>query len=135
MLVITRAVAWIVIISLIVFNIVPAPMRPRTGVSHNLEHFGSFLFAGILWYLAYANRLLLWLGTLLVFAGSIELLQILVPGRHARFTDFAADALGGCVGMLIAYLVARRYGGRRVPSAGGRSMKPPLDVTRTRTPS
>ena len=73
MLKITRAVAWIVVIGLIVISLVPAPLRPGTGVSHNFEHFGSFLLAGVLWYLAYADRLLLWLGTVVAFAGGIEL--------------------------------------------------------------
>jgi VanZ family protein len=109
MLKITRVAAWIVVIGLIVISFVPAPLRPGTGVSHNFEHFGGFLLAGILWYLGYADRLLLWLGTVVVFAGGIELLQILVPGRHARFADFAADVLGGCAGILITFFVTRRY--------------------------
>jgi VanZ family protein len=88
-------------------SLVPAPLRPGTGVSHNLEHFGSFLLAGIIWRLAYFGRLLLWLGTMVIFAGGIELLQILVPGRHARFSDFVVDAVGGCTGNL-GYL----FGGR-----------------------
>jgi VanZ like family len=108
MLGIVRAVAWILVIGLIVITLVPAPLRPGTGVSHNFEHFGSFLLAGIFWYLAYADRLLLWLGTMLIFAGGIELLQVLIPGRHARFIDFAADAIGGCAGILITFLVADR---------------------------
>ena len=107
MLAITRAVAWIIVISLIIFSLVPAPLRPVTGVSHNFEHFGSFLLVGIIWCLAYANRPLLWLGTMAMFAGGIELLQILVPGRHARFSDFAVDAVGGCAGILVTFLVAR----------------------------
>ena len=57
--------------------------------------------AGIIWRLAYADRLVFWLGTMPVFAGSVELLQVFVPGRHARLSDFAVDALGGCIGILI----------------------------------
>ena len=109
MLAITRAVAWIFIISLIVLSLVPAPLRPVTGVSHNFEHFWSFLPVGIIWCLAYSNRPLLWLGTMVMFAGGIELLQILVPGRHARFSDFAVDAVGGSVGILVTFLVVRCY--------------------------
>jgi VanZ family protein len=104
-----RALAWIVVIGLIMASIVPAPLRPGTGASHNLEHFGSFLFAGIIWCLAYSGRLLLWLGTMFIFAGSVELLQILVPGRHARFSDFVVDVVGGCAGILVAFLVVGFY--------------------------
>ena len=88
-----RVIAWIIVIGLIMISLAPAPLRPGTGVSHNLEHFGSFLIAGIIWRLAYADRLVLWLGTMPVFAGGVELLQIFVPGRHARLSDFAVDAL------------------------------------------
>ena len=113
----TRVVAWIIVIGLIMISLVPAPLRPGTGVSHNLEHFGSFLLAGIIWSLAYADRLVLLLGAMPVFAGSVELLQIFVPGRHARLSDFAVDALGGCVGILITFLVAARYRALVNPSA------------------
>jgi hypothetical protein len=104
-----RAGAWIVVIGLIMASIVPAPLRPGTGASHNLEHFGSFLLAGIIWRLAYSGRLLLWLATMVIFAGGVELLQILVPGRHARFSDFLVDVVGGCAGILVTFLVIGYY--------------------------
>ena len=115
----TRVTAWIIVIGLIMISFVPAPLRPGTGVSHNLEHFGSFLLAGIIWCLAYVDRPVLWLGTMPVFSGIVELLQIFVPGRHARLSDFAADALGGCVGILITFLVAARYRALVSPSVRG----------------
>ena len=117
----TRVIAWIILIGLIVISLVPAPLRPGTGVSHNLEHFSSFLLAGIIWCLAYADRLVLWLGTMPVFAGSVELLQIFVPGRHARLSDFAVDALGGCVGILFTFLMAGPYRALVSPSVRGLS--------------
>jgi VanZ family protein len=33
--------------------------------------------------------------------GVIEILQLWAPGRHARFEDFAVDALAACVGLTI----------------------------------
>jgi VanZ family protein len=101
-------VAWIIVIGLIMISLVPAPLRPGTGVSHNLEHFGSFLLTGVIWSLAYVDWLVLLLGAMPVFAGCVELLQIFVPGRHARLSDFAVDALGGCIGILIIFLAAAR---------------------------
>ena len=99
---IMRAVAWNLVVGLVIITLAPAPLRPITGVSHNFEHFGAFLIAGVFWGFAYTERLRRWLGAVVIFAGSIELLQFLVPGRHARFADFVADTLGGCVGILIA---------------------------------
>jgi VanZ family protein len=98
---ILRGVAWIVILALVMISLAPASLRPRTGISHNFEHFGAFLVAGVFWGFAYTEGLRLWFGPVLIFAGSIELLQLLVPGRHARFTDFVVDTLGGYAGILI----------------------------------
>jgi VanZ family protein len=37
--------------------------------------------------------------------GVLELLQLLVPGRHARLEDFIVDAIAACVGFVIAALL------------------------------
>ena len=109
MLALIRTAAWIVVLGLIVVSVVPAPLRPGTGVSHSFEHFCAFLLAGAIWYLAYPDRLTLWLGSAVAYAAGIELIQTAAPGRHARLSDFAFDALGACLGLLISFVVARRY--------------------------
>ena len=45
---------------------------------------------------------------LLLFAGTIELAQIVVPGRHARLTDFIVDAVAMCIGVAVTSIVATR---------------------------
>jgi VanZ family protein len=100
-LAIIRLAAWIVVLGLILLSVVPPSLRPESDLSHNLEHLVSFFLAGILWHLAYSSRLLLWLGVAVLYAGGIELLQLLAPGRHARFTDFVVDALGAWSGILV----------------------------------
>jgi VanZ family protein len=40
-------------------------------------------------------------------AGALEMLQVLVPGRHARLSDFVVDALGACFGVAISRWLAR----------------------------
>jgi VanZ family protein len=37
--------------------------------------------------------------------GVLELLQFLVPGRHARLEDFIVDAIAACAGFVIAALI------------------------------
>jgi VanZ family protein len=37
--------------------------------------------------------------------GVLELLQFLVPGRHARLEDFIVDAIAACIGFVIAALI------------------------------
>ncbi len=34
--------------------------------------------------------------------GLLEILQLWVPGRHARFEDFVVDALAACAGLTVA---------------------------------
>jgi len=41
-------------------------------------------------------------GLSVVLIGILELLQLFVPGRHARLEDFLVDALAVCVGLAVA---------------------------------
>jgi VanZ family protein len=107
MLLLTRLAAWLVISLLVLFTIVPPSIRPSTGVSHHLEHFGSFVLAGVLYSLAYRGPLLRQLISAVLFAVGIELIQILVPGRHARLVDLVVDALGACTGIVLGFILDR----------------------------
>ena len=79
---------------------------PRDDAPHALEHFVIFAATGFAFGLGYGSRYLIPIG-LVVFAGAIELAQLLVPGRHARLSDFVVDALAACIGFLASY-VARK---------------------------
>src|SRR5262245_12270143 len=129
MLAVSRTVAWILVIGLIAISVVPAPLRPNTGVWHDFEHFCAFLLVGVVWYLAYAHHLMLWLGSAVAFAGGIELIQAAAPGRHARLSDFAFDAFGACVGILISFVVMRRFSGLQ---AAGLRPRTSISVNRHR---
>jgi VanZ family protein len=83
--------------------IAPPSARPDSGVPHDLEHFASFFITGALWYMGYPRRLLLCLAFVVLFAGALELLQMPVPGRHARILDFVVDALGAWTGSVAAF--------------------------------
>ena len=110
-----RLAAWTVTILLVALSVVPPNLRPQTILPHNLEHFASFVLVGILWSVGYPRRLLLWLSAAVAFAASLELLQLVMPGRHARLIDFLMDAIGACVGVLVGFIVLRW------PTAGRRS--------------
>jgi len=47
-------------------------------------------------------------GAAFAFAGLLELLQLFVPGRHARLSDFAIDALSALLGIALAGLIDRK---------------------------
>jgi VanZ family protein len=100
-----RLMGWLAVSMLVVLSVVPAAERPVTPMPHSLEHFISFALAGALQYLGYAGRLVPWLLITSAFAGGIELLQLAIPGRHARFSDFVVDALAACIGVLIGFAI------------------------------
>ena len=56
-------------------------------------------------------------GLSVVLIGVLELLQLFVPGRHARLEDFVVDALAACIGFAIVavggWLVRSRWRRRR----------------------
>ena len=98
-----RIFAWSLAAAIIVLSVVPPSIRPTTQASHGLEHFAIFLITGVAFAAAYPNRLKTLLGLLILFCAAIELVQIWVPGRHARMTDFIVDALGSCFGLGLIY--------------------------------
>ena len=90
-MVITRGLAWFGIMAIGILSVVPADVRPTTGAAPGFEHLAAFgLVAGVF---AFGYRLSL--GRLLLLAflycGGIELLQVPVPTRHARLSDFVID--------------------------------------------
>ncbi len=100
--------AWFLATAIVVLSLVPPDFRPVTGVPHALEHFVIFAATGLAFGLAYGPRYLIPIA-LVIFAGAIEVAQLFVPGRHARLSDFIVDALAACIGVLVSYLVARKF--------------------------
>lgn len=103
----TRILAWSLGVAIVVLSVVPPTLRPETGLPHSLEHFGIFFTTGAAFGLAYHRSYLLLLPVLVIFAGCIEILQLIVPGRHARLSDFIVDALAVFVGAVMALLMRR----------------------------
>lgn len=101
-----RALTWILIALILVLSLVPPSLRPVTGAPHNLEHFAIFALCGFCFGLGYGIRLTPAIG-LAAFSAVVEVLQLLVPGRHARLVDLVVDSLACGAGMLIAWLVIR----------------------------
>jgi VanZ family protein len=95
------ALAWSLAAAIVILTVVPPSFRPVTGLPHALEHFVMFALCGGAFGLAYRLRGIFEGAALVAFAGAIELLQLIVPGRHARLSDFVVDAIASCVGVLI----------------------------------
>ena len=102
-----RFLAWTVLSAIVVLTYVPPAWRVVTGASHAAEHFAVFLLAGGFFALGYRRKLAA-VGILaVVFTALIELLQHFVPGRHARASDFAVNALAACTGIAAVWLFYR----------------------------
>ena len=87
-------------------------LRPDAGFeSGNIDHFFAYLVLGALTAWIHGNRLQTrWLLILIpLYAGLLELGQLLVPGRHATIENFLASVIGAWAGVVIGK-AARRLG-------------------------
>jgi VanZ family protein len=104
---IIRLIAWVLLATAVVLTVVPAHFRPVTGFPSPVEHFAMFFLIGSAFALGYSRSDYPLCGAALAFAGSLELLQFFVPGRHARLSDFAIDALATVIGIALSGLINR----------------------------
>jgi VanZ family protein len=111
-LVLARVGGWTLVAAIVILSAVPATLRPETGMPHHLEHFAIYWATGLAFALGYSLTPLL-ATFLVVFSGAVEILQLFVPGRHARLSDFMVDALASVLGLMTVLLVAQMRNRRR----------------------
>jgi VanZ family protein len=104
-----RVVAWILAVTVAVLSIVPPELRPETGVPHYFEHFLIYAAMAAAFGLGYERSANALATILVAFCGLIEILQLFVPGRHARLLDFAIDAVATCFGVAVASFLKMLY--------------------------
>ncbi|WP_375411183.1 VanZ family protein [uncultured Bradyrhizobium sp.] len=98
---ILRIIAWLLTAAVTFATLGPARLRPHSDLGQDGEHALAFVLVGLAFGLAYPRRLLIAsIATILI--GALELLQLWMPGRHARLEDFIVDALAACVGIAAA---------------------------------
>jgi VanZ family protein len=101
-----RAAAWLILAVIALLSLVPPTARP-TVAPHILEHAGAFLLDGLAFSVAYpGHERWLCIGAV-AFCGGIELAQLMVPGRHARVSDFVVDAVAACIGICAGSVLMR----------------------------
>jgi hypothetical protein len=106
--VVARVLAWIGILTIIVLSIVPADERPVTGAGHLPEHVAAFVPVAAAFAVGYHRLSLMWrLSLAFLFCGGIELLQIPLPTRHARVTDFIIDLFASWSAIAITLTVEK----------------------------
>jgi hypothetical protein len=104
---ISRATAWSVLATIVLLTIVPPGLRPITPMPHNIEHAAIVAVDGLAFGIAYRGHALLLSIAALPLCGGLELAQLFVPGRHARISDFVADAIAALMGIAAAKLCER----------------------------
>ncbi|WP_431309608.1 VanZ family protein [Bradyrhizobium iriomotense] len=80
----------------------PQGARPYPVLGQQGDHALAFLLVGIFFGLAYPQRRWTVSAVAIALIGLLEILQLWVPGRHARFEDFVVDALSASVGFALS---------------------------------
>ena len=101
-----KIAAWLLLLAIIVLSVVPPGERPVTPAPREFEHLAIFLLTGLLFGLGYKMRHFAQAIGLIVFSAAVEIVQLGVPGRHARLSDFVVDALSASIGVGVAVVIA-----------------------------
>ena len=100
---ILKAIAWILAAAVTFATLGPPTYRPHASdLGQNGEHAFAFILVGLAFGLAYSRNRWKTAAISLATIGLLEVLQLLVPGRHARLSDFVVDALAACAGLAFA---------------------------------
>jgi VanZ family protein len=104
---IIQVMSWSIAIAIVVLSLIPPSYRPITDASQNVEHFTILLGNGVAFGLGYPDRPFVLAISLVIFCGAVELLQLWVPGRHARLNDFIVDVAAALVGLSVTSIATR----------------------------
>jgi hypothetical protein len=110
-----RMMAWLGISAIVILSVVPAVDRPVTGAGQLLEHLTAFAIVGGAFAIGYRLSLMRLMFLAAFFCAGIELLQVPLPTRHARVSDFLVDTTGACLAILCVF-VARQVLSTPAPS-------------------
>jgi hypothetical protein len=113
---ILKAIAWGSLAFIVFATLSPIGLRPHF-TDPNIERFGAFVMAGLLFGIAYPNRFWPVLAIVLGAACVLEALQLLIPHRHGDPLNAIVKFAGGCLGMTTALLINRLWMVMNLPSA------------------
>ena len=97
-----QTMTWFLIAAVTFATIGPPRYRPMTDLGQDSEHALAFMLVGLAVGLSYARRPWLVAAVAVSSTGILELMQVLVPGRHARLEDFIVDAGSLGAGLVVA---------------------------------
>jgi VanZ family protein len=102
MMIVLRINAWLLAAAVTFATLGPPRYRPATNFSHDFEHLLAFVLVGLAFGFAYPRHRLLAAPISVAAIGVVEVLQLVMPGRHARFEDFLVNTLAACAGLAVA---------------------------------
>jgi|SRR6185437_3631462 hypothetical protein len=100
-----RPFAWLLAAAVTFVTLGPPRFRPHPFLGQDGDHSLAFVLIGVAFAFAYPQQRRLAAMISVPLIGALELLQLAVPGRHARLADFVVDALAALVGFAIAALL------------------------------
>jgi len=115
-----RIAAWCSILAIAVLTLTPKGTRFFTGTG-DLGRALAYLLAGLGLSLTFPRHRALILLAVICAAGTLEVLQNLIPNRHGRMHDFGIKALAALAGVAISIPVHRVARMARVTSRRGRN--------------
>jgi VanZ family protein len=105
MTIVLRLIAWLLAAAVAFATLGPAKLRPHADITHDGEHAFAFVLLGLVFSFAYPRHRIPAASAAVLLIGVLELLQLLVPGRHARLEDFVVDALAALAGFAIVAII------------------------------
>jgi VanZ family protein len=100
--IILRTIAWILAAAVAFATLGPPTYRPHSDLGQDGEHALAFVLVGLAFGLAYGRNRWVTAAISVALIGLLELLQLWMPGRHARLGDFVVDAMAACAGLALA---------------------------------
>jgi hypothetical protein len=97
--------AWAALGLIVLVTIAPLEMRPGVTADPDIERFAAFAVVGLLFGLAYPNRLVIDASFVVIAAGVLEAIQLITRDRHGHFADAFVKAAGGAFGVAIALII------------------------------
>jgi len=105
---IVQLAAWGAVVTIGVLSLVPGELRPHTGASGYLEHVAAYSITATLLSLGYPRRSsIVIIASLSIYAASLEIAQLYVPGRGASVSDWIAGSFGSLIGAVVATFILR----------------------------
>lgn len=97
-----KAIAWLLAAAVAFATLGPPTYRPHSDLGQNGEHALAFVLVGLAFGLAYGSNRWRTAAISAVLIGLLEVLQLWMPGRHARLLDYVVDALAAGAGLALA---------------------------------